>query len=138
MGKRNKNLDKAVQTWRIGDVSDEFGLSLRAIRFYETRGLIKPKREGNRRLYTEKEIERLRLVVKLKSMGLSLFEIRKVLASPGKGPYGLTEKLCAEISMRLHAQKAGAEAALAQLQEVSCAFSSMPLDTTAHLSAVNN
>jgi len=139
MAGRKKNLDKATQAWRISDVSGELGLSLRAIRFYEARGLIKPKRRGNRRLFTENEIERLRLVMKLKSLGLSLFEIRRVLVSPGKGPYGLTEKLCDEMTERLHARKIEADAALAQLQEISRAFPGKVLDSTsASLNVITN
>ena len=54
--------------------------------------------------------------MKLKSLGLSLREIRELLRSPGDGPYGLTANLCKELIERLSAQRDAVEAALAQLR----------------------
>jgi DNA-binding transcriptional MerR regulator len=123
MNKRTRKFDEANHPVLIGDVSSELGLTLRALRFYEQKGLVKPKREGGfHRLFAEKDIERIRLIVTLKSLGLSLLEIRGVLAAPGNGPYGLTAQLCAELTKRMHARKTGAEAALAQLRKISRQF----------------
>jgi len=120
---RTGNLDNGRDALHIRDVSGEFGLTMRALRFYEEKGLIKPKRKvGRHRHYAEKDIERLRVIVTLKSLGLSLSEVRTVLASPGKGPYGLTAKLCADITVRLSTQKAEVEAALAEVQKIARAF----------------
>lgn len=67
---------------QIGEVAERVGLSLRTIRFYEEAGLVIPtaRSEGGFRLYSESEVERLRLIKKMKPLGLSVEEIGKVLA----------------------------------------------------------
>ena len=100
----------------IREVSQELGLTLRALRLYEAKRLISPKRENMNRYYQTKDVKRLRTIVKLKSWGLSLREIRELLQSPGDGPYGLTENLREELVERLSAQRAEAEAGLADLR----------------------
>ena len=100
----------------IREACEEVGVTLRALRFYEAKGLIAPKREHMNRFYQTKDVERLRTIVKLKSLGLSLREIRELLRSPGDGPYGLTANLCKELIERLSAQRDAVEAALAQLR----------------------
>ena len=100
----------------IGEVCQEFRLTLRALRFYEAKGLIAPKRKERQRFYHTRDVEHLRTIVKLKSFGLSLHEIRELLRSPGDGPYGLTANLCKELIERLSAQRDAVEAALAQLR----------------------
>jgi len=122
----------------IRNVGEELGLSLRTLRFYEAKGMIAPKREGRRRLYHTKDVERLRTIVKLKTVGLSLREIQEVLQSPPTGgPYGLTQKLCEEVFRRLSAQRAEAEAGLALLADAGCRCgapepSGLPGDEVAH------
>src|SRR4051794_40945760 len=110
---------------RIREISEACGVTMRAVRFYEEKGLMKPARErlSHHRRFTRKDIDRLRLIITLKSLGLSVREIRGVLEAPGDGPYGLTAKLCAHIKKRLTEQKAHAEAALAQLRKVPLDFS---------------
>ena len=70
----------------IREVCDELGVTLRTLRFYEGLGLVTPGREQRRRFYYTTHVERLRTIVTLKSLGLSLREIREVLHSPGDGP----------------------------------------------------
>lgn len=60
----------------IGDVSRSYGLSLRALRFYEERGLLQPIRRGVTRLYDQKTRARLELILKGKQLGFTLTEIR--------------------------------------------------------------
>ena len=64
---------------RIGDVARQFGLTLRALRFYEDKGLLSPKREGNMRLYTHKDIARLKMVLLGRKAGFSLREVKQVM-----------------------------------------------------------
>lgn len=64
---------------RIGDVARQFGLTLRALRFYEDKGLLSPKREGNTRLYTRKDIARLKMVLLGRKAGFSLREVKQVM-----------------------------------------------------------
>ena len=101
----------------ISEVCQELGVTHRTVRFYEAQGLVAPKREPRRRFYYTSDVERLRSVMRLKSVGLSLREIREVLHSPGDGPYGLTASLCEEVFKRLSVQRAEAEAGLALLAD---------------------
>lgn len=100
----------------ISTVCEEVGLTYRALRFYEAKGLITPTRERRHRFYNASDVERVRAIVKLKSLGLSLREIRELLKSPGDGPYGLNANWCEEIFERLSVQRAEAEAGLAFLR----------------------
>ena len=66
-------------TFTIGDLSREFGVTLRTLRFYEDRQLLNPKRQGLTRLYSRRDRARLRLVLMGKKVGFSLTEIRDML-----------------------------------------------------------
>ena len=69
--------DKVMYT--IGDLAREFGVTLRALRFYEDKGLLSPRRQGLNRLYSRRDRARLKLVLLGKRMGFSLVEIRELL-----------------------------------------------------------
>lgn len=66
-------------SYSISDLAKEFALTTRTIRFYEDEGLLAPKRAGTRRLYTERERVRIKLILRGKRLGLSLSEIRELL-----------------------------------------------------------
>ena len=66
-------------SFTIGDLSREFGVTLRTLRFYEDRQLLSPKREGITRLYSRRDRARLRLVLMGKKVGFTLKEIRGML-----------------------------------------------------------
>ena len=104
----------------IQQVRKELGGTFRTLRFYEERGLVVPRRDRTQRLYSTADIERLRAIVRLKQLGLSLREIREVLQSPSDGPYGLSQHLCQEAFNRLSVQRAEAEAGLALLADAGC------------------
>jgi len=74
--------------YTIGDLTDEFGVSTRTLRFYEDRGLIKPLRRGRRRLYRAGDRTRLKLILRGKRLGFSLAEIGEIVsmyrAAPGE------------------------------------------------------
>ncbi len=63
----------------IGDLSREFDVTLRTLRFYEDRGLLNPKRDGLNRLYSRRDRARLKLVLMGKRVGFSLTEIKDML-----------------------------------------------------------
>ena len=65
----------------IGDVSRTYSLSLRALRFYEERGLLQPLRRGVTRLYDARCRARLELILKGKQLGFTLTEIRRMVES---------------------------------------------------------
>ena len=68
---------------QIGEVADAVGLSLRTIRYYEETGLVPPsgRSTGGFRLYTDADIERLRLVKHMKPLELTIEEMRDLLTT---------------------------------------------------------
>jgi DNA-binding transcriptional MerR regulator len=76
------NVTKAVNgdDFTIGDLAREFDVTLRALRFYESRGLLKPRRHGLTRFYDAECRARLALILKGKALGFTLQEIRDMLA----------------------------------------------------------
>lgn len=67
------------QTKTIGEVCAEFQVTPRALRFYEARGLLAPIREGQKRLFTNRDRARLKLILRGKRFGFSLTEIGELL-----------------------------------------------------------
>jgi len=65
--------------YTIGDLAQEFGISPRAIRFYEDQGLLAPQRLGGNRVYTHRDYARLVLILRGKRLGFSLSDIREML-----------------------------------------------------------
>ncbi len=86
MNKRSGTADAGYLT--IREVCDELGVTLRTLRFYEAQGLVAPKREPRRRFYYTTDVERLRAIMRLKSVRLSLREIRELLQHRAMGLMG--------------------------------------------------
>ena len=63
----------------IGDLAEFFAITPRTLRFYESKGLIKPKRQGVNRVYSEKDKLCLELALRGKRIGLSLDEIKEII-----------------------------------------------------------
>lgn len=68
------------QRYTIGELADEFGITTRTIRFYESRGLISPARKGANRSYDRRDRARLTLILRGKNLGFSLEDIAEYLA----------------------------------------------------------
>jgi len=66
-------------SFTIGDLSREFGVTLRTLRFYEDKGLLNPTRDGTNRIYSRRDRGRLKLVLMGKKVGFSLMEIKEML-----------------------------------------------------------
>ena len=66
-------------TWTISELAAEFDTTLRAIRFYEDRGLLQPERRGQLRIFHERDRVRLQLILRGKRLGFTLTEIAQVL-----------------------------------------------------------
>lgn len=75
MSKPSDTLD--VQ-YTISELSKQFDVTSRALRLYEESGLLSPKREGTKRIYSERDRVRLRLIMRGKRLGCSLSEIREI------------------------------------------------------------
>src|SRR5215470_19667129 len=82
----------------IGEMAREFGVTLRALRFYESKGFISPRREKNLRLYNEKDRARVAAILGGKKLGFTLAEIRTMLAGMDGDSKGLqvTKEKCLE------------------------------------------
>ncbi len=65
--------------YSITDLSDEFGVTARALRFYEDEGLIQPSRRGLARIYSARDRARLAWILRGKRVGFSLHDIREMI-----------------------------------------------------------
>ena len=61
-------------TYSIGELAKQFDITTRSIRFYEDEGLLSPRRQGQQRIYTNKDRVRLKLILRGKRLGFSLAE----------------------------------------------------------------
>ena len=115
--------------YTIGELSREFGVTLRALRFYENKGLISPHREGMSRLYSHGDRTRLALILKGKKLGFTLGEIRQMIAAEegnaaDNAALGLSREKCLEQIEMLKRQKAEIEEGLSELSRIYAALSS--------------
>ncbi len=67
------------RAYSIRQLSKEFDVTARALRFYEDKGLISPERKGQTRLYSARDRARLQLILRGKRLGFSLSEIHEIL-----------------------------------------------------------
>jgi DNA-binding transcriptional MerR regulator len=65
--------------YSIGDLATGLGVSSRAIRFYEDQGMLSPQRVGGNRVYSQRDLARLKLILRGKRLGFSLSDIRELL-----------------------------------------------------------
>ncbi|MBN8648584.1 MAG: MerR family DNA-binding transcriptional regulator [Caulobacterales bacterium] len=72
-------MNKSKIFWSIGDLSNEFDVTARTLRFYEDKGLLSPIREGQKRKYTARDRARLILVLRGKRIGFSLEDLKEML-----------------------------------------------------------
>ena len=72
-----------MPAYTTGEIARLCGVSVRTVQFYDAKNLLKPSdlSEGGRRLYTDSDRTRLRLIVSLKSIGLTLDSIKGILSS---------------------------------------------------------
>jgi DNA-binding transcriptional MerR regulator len=66
-------------TFTIGELAREFGVTTRAIRFYEDCGLLEPGRAGRHRIYSVRDRTRLKLTLRGKRLGLKLAEVKELV-----------------------------------------------------------
>lgn len=78
---QRSDADIAVPAYfSIREVANEFDVTLRALRFYETKGLLRPQRFGPSRLYSRADLGRLALILQGKRLGFTLGEISELIA----------------------------------------------------------
>ena len=105
----------------ISELAREFDVTPRAIRFYEDQGLLSPRREGQRRIYTPRDRTRLKLTLRGKRLGLSLSEIRELIDmyEPGRGERAQLQRFLAVLEAHKAAllqQQSDLEAQLSEIR----------------------
>jgi DNA-binding transcriptional MerR regulator len=115
-------MDAERRYYSIGEMCDAFGVTARALRFYEDEELISPERRGTTRLYTERDRARLIWILRGKRVGFSLNDIRELLDLYDLGDHQHTQMLatlerCRERVAALHRQKQDIDATIAELDE---------------------
>ena len=117
-----KARDRALSVeFSISELAQEFDVTPRAIRFYEDQGLLAPRREGQRRIYTARDRTRLKLTLRGKRLGLTLSEIRELIDmyEPGRDERPQLERFLSVLASHkagLLQQRADIEAQLGELQ----------------------
>jgi DNA-binding transcriptional MerR regulator len=116
--------DRNLQS--INEFAREFGVTPRALRFYEAKDLLKPQRDGSARRYGPAERRRLALLLKAKSLGFTLAEIRRMISAtaPGAdaGALDISRRQCFEQIKLLEERRRDIEAALAELRRTYSSF----------------
>src|SRR5262249_263898 len=117
--------DEAI--YSIGDLARRFDVSLRTLRFYESRGLLNPCRQAHPRRYGRKDADRLTVIIKAKKLGFTLAEIREMIAADGgeasRHALKLSREKCLEQIARFERKLAETEEALAELRWIYTSLS---------------
>src|SRR5712672_836467 len=103
-------MKKRAKTFTISAVAEQFELHPQTLRLYERAGLLKPSRsEGNTRLYTETDLERLEVILNLtREMGVNLagieiiLNMREKMSEMQRQMTAFTEFVQNELSRGLH------------------------------------
>jgi len=83
----------ATELFGITELCREFGITLRALRFYEDKQLVTPRRINGARVYTRRDRARLSLILRAKAIGSPLSEIKRYLDLYGDQGEGRAQQL---------------------------------------------
>ena len=113
--------EKERAVFSIGELATEFDVTPRAIRFYEDHGLLAPRRDGQRRIYSPRDRTRLKLTLRGKRLGLTLSEIRELIDmyEPGRDERPQLKRFLAVLQTHrasLEQQRADIQAQLTELE----------------------
>ncbi len=113
------------QLFGITELCQEFGITLRTIRFYEDKALLKPRRINGARVYTKRDRARLALILRSKAIGASLDEIKHYLDLYGAHGEGRVQQLKFVLDRtdaaitELETKRAHIDASLAELRVIN-------------------
>lgn len=119
-------------SYSIGDLARKFDVSLRTLRFYESRGLLSPRRQGHHRRYGRRDADRLTVVLKAKKLGFTLAEIQEMIAANGgeasRQALKFSREKCLEQIALFERKLAETEEALAELRWIYTSLSARIAD----------
>ena len=112
---------RAEDSLTIGELARDSGVTLRALRFYQTKGLLAPRRNGSARQFSSEDRDRLALILQGKRLGFTLTEICEMLSARERGcvkalPIG--RRKCVEQINLLERQRRDIDEALAELRQI--------------------
>jgi len=116
-----------TELFGITELCREFGITLRALRFYEDKGLLSPRRINGARVYTRRDRARLALILRAKAIGSPLSEIKRYLDLYGVQGEGRTKQLSYVIERtdseiaELEKKRAKIDETLAELRVINAA-----------------
>jgi DNA-binding transcriptional MerR regulator len=110
----------------IGETARAFGITPRALRFYESKGMLSPQRRGPTRLYSMAQRQQLGRLLKAKALGFTLCEIRQMLAGPPQPDAAaalcISRRQCYEQIKFLEGRKRELDLALEELRRIYSSF----------------
>ena len=113
------------KTYTISDLAKEHAVTPRTIRLYEELGIVAPKREGNKRIYVERDRVRLRLAIRGKGLGMTLAEVKELIDmydNTGRDEKKQLKRLLEKLQERrdiLLAQRRDIEITLAEIDRIA-------------------
>lgn len=105
----------------IRELARESGVTLRALRFYQSKGLLAPQRDGSARVYSHEDRDCLALILQGKRLGFTLTEIREMLAARARGcttRLPINRSKCVEQINMLERQRRDIDRALTELRQI--------------------
>jgi len=115
-------MESSAAKYAIGELCEAFGVTARALRFYEDEELIAPERRGTSRFYSDRDRARLSWILRGKRVGFSLNEIREMLDLYDVGDHRQTQRRvtierCRKRIETLRRQKDDIDATIAELED---------------------
>ncbi|XOV77726.1 MAG: MerR family DNA-binding transcriptional regulator [Aestuariibacter sp.] len=108
------------RTYSIGELSKEFDITPRSIRFYEEQGLLSPTRNGQNRIYSNKDRVRLKLILRGKRLGFSLAETKTLFDL-----YDSNQNSIAQLEAMLRMTESKRQVMLQQMDDIKMLMSEL-------------
>ena len=105
----------------VGELANEAGITVRALRFYQSKGLLPHGRRGTGRIFGQDDRDSLAFILRGKRLGFTLAEIREMLIARARGtggPLPISRKKCVEQIAMLEKQLREIDGALDELREI--------------------